>query len=69
MIFGPSFMVTEQYLVLVWADLHLFWTILTALLGQIFSVQTCNAPNVPKISPFIVKTSMKLNGGIRLAIL
>ena len=32
-IFGPSFMVTEQYLVLVWADLHLFWTILTALFG------------------------------------
>ena len=32
-IFGPSFMATEQYLVLVWADLHLFWTILTALFG------------------------------------
>ena len=32
-IFGPSFMVTEQYLVLVLADLHLFWTILTAICG------------------------------------
>ena len=32
-IFWPSFMVTEQYLVLVWADLHLFWTILTAIFG------------------------------------
>ena len=32
-IIGPSFMVTEQYLVLVWADLHLFWTILTAIFG------------------------------------
>ena len=37
-IFGPSFMVTQQYLVLVWADLHLFWTILIALFGSnIFS--------------------------------
>ena len=30
-IFGPSFLVTEQYLVLVWADLHLFYTIFTAI--------------------------------------
>ena len=30
-IFGPSFKVTEQYLVLVLADLHLFWTILTGV--------------------------------------
>ena len=29
----PNWMLTEQYLVLVWADLHLFWTILTALFG------------------------------------
>ena len=31
--FWPSCMVTEQYLVLVWADLHVFWTILTAIFG------------------------------------
>ena len=32
-IFGPNFMVTDQYLVLVWADLHVFSTNLTAILG------------------------------------
>ena len=32
----------------VWADLHLFLAILQQYLGEIFSVQRCNAPNAPK---------------------
>ena len=55
LIFWPNFRIIDQYLVLVWADLHLFLTILQQYSNSIISVLRCNAPNVLKISLFILK--------------
>ena len=61
LIFWPNFRIIDQYMVLVWADLHLFLTILQQYSNSIISVLRCNAPNVLKISLFIFKTCKKLN--------
>ena len=65
LIFWPSFRIIDQYLVLVWADWHLFLAILQQYSTSIISVLRCNAPNVLKISLFIFKTCKKLNKGFR----
>ena len=65
LIFWPNFRIIDQYLVLVLADLHLFLTILQQYSNSIISVLRCNAPNVLKISLFILKTCKKLNKGFR----
>ena len=56
LIFWPNFRIIDQYLVLVWADLHLVLTILQQYSSSIISVLRCKAPNVLKISLFIFKT-------------
>ena len=56
LIFWPNFRIIDQYLVLVCSDLHLFFTILQQYSSSIISVLRCNAPNVLKISSFILKT-------------
>ena len=61
LIFWPNFRIIDQYLVLVCSDLHLFFTILQQYSSSIISVLRCNAPNVLKISSFILKTCWKLN--------
>ena len=55
MIFTPNFRLIDQYLVLVWADLDLFWLYLEQYFGEIISGQTCNVPNAPKISSLIIR--------------
>ena len=56
LIFWPNFRIIDQYLVMVCSDLHLFFTILQQYSSSIISVLRCNAPNVLKISSFILKT-------------
>ena len=47
----------------------IFGYFLQQYLGEIFSVQRCNAPNAPKISILIFRICIKLNLGFILAIL
>ena len=63
--FWPNFRIIDQYLVLVWADMHLFLATFQQYSSSIISVLRCNAPNVLKISLFIFKTCKKLNKGFR----
>ena len=65
LIFWPNFRIIDQYLVLVWADMHLFLATFQQYSSSIISVLRCNAPNVLKISLFIFKTCKKLNKGFR----
>ena len=65
LIFWPNFRIIDQYLVLVWADMHLFLATFQQYSSSIISVLRCNAPNVLKISLFILKTCKKLNKGFR----
>ena len=63
LIFWSNFRIIDQYLVLVWADLHLCLTFLQQYLSAIISVQRCNAPNVLRIHQIMIYLTSSLWGG------
>ena len=69
-IFGPKFQTYRPTFGTGFGLIYIyFWLFLQQYLGEIFSVQRCNAPNAPKISILIFRICIKLNLGFILAIL